>query len=124
MRFKISLLLICLSSPLMAATDGLLSGSKLLERCSDADVFSESEPSTLALMNATNCYSYLTGYVNATQVYEAINPDAGFICVPEEVGTNQLSRVVVKYLEANPERLHEHMGVLVAEALRSGFPCQ
>jgi len=45
------------------------------------------------------------------------------ICVPQQVDTDQLARVVVKYLEANPARLHERNSVLAFSALREAFPC-
>lgn len=45
-------------------------------------------------------------------------------CVPSELPTGQKIRVVVKYLEDRPTRLHESFSVLVLEALRAGWPCK
>jgi hypothetical protein len=43
-------------------------------------------------------------------------------CVPDEVSILQMARVVAKWLRDHPERLHEQEGILVREALESGFP--
>jgi hypothetical protein len=45
-------------------------------------------------------------------------------CLPERSSVLQLARVVVKWLQNHPEKLHEHPGVLVYAALHDAFPCQ
>jgi len=45
-------------------------------------------------------------------------------CVPNGVTQGQLMRVVVKYIDSRPERMHEDFGMLALEALRSSFPCR
>ena len=45
-------------------------------------------------------------------------------CVPNAVTTGQVVRVVVKYIDSHPERMHEDFGALALEALRSAFPCR
>jgi Ssp1 endopeptidase immunity protein Rap1a len=45
-------------------------------------------------------------------------------CKPEGVTNNQAVAVVVKYIEARPERMHEDFGVLAYEALTAAWPCK
>jgi len=46
-----------------------------------------------------------------------------FPCVPAQVGRKQLVRILVKYLESNPEELHEPLSVLTRKAFGEAFPC-
>jgi hypothetical protein len=46
-------------------------------------------------------------------------------CLPiEGVTAGQAIRIVTKYLNAHPERLHRDAHILVVEALREAFPCR
>ncbi|WP_410176710.1 Rap1a/Tai family immunity protein [Sinorhizobium medicae] len=44
------------------------------------------------------------------------------LCVPPPVRTLQYARVVVNYLQAHPEKLHEDGSYLAWEALRAAYP--
>jgi hypothetical protein len=46
------------------------------------------------------------------------------ICLPPSVTNFQAVRVVVKYIDARPERLHENFKALAGEALRAAWPCR
>jgi hypothetical protein len=46
------------------------------------------------------------------------------ICLPPSVTNFQAVRVVVKYIDARPARLHESFKVLAGEALRAAWPCK
>jgi hypothetical protein len=45
------------------------------------------------------------------------------VCPPKGVKVSQEMRVVVKYLESNPELLNFNEGLLVQAALSKAFPC-
>jgi hypothetical protein len=45
-------------------------------------------------------------------------------CQPKGVTTNQAVAVVVKYIEARPERMHEDFRALALEALIAAWPCK
>jgi len=47
-----------------------------------------------------------------------------FICIPDGVSPAQLARIVVKWLQEHPERLHEQKSVLTLKAFTDAFPCQ
>ena len=44
-------------------------------------------------------------------------------CAPEAATINQLTRVVLAYIELRPQRLNEPFMKLVVEALRNEWPC-
>jgi hypothetical protein len=50
--------------------------------------------------------------------------DFGGTCFPVNVSVAQIGRVLVRWLRDHPERLHESKSLLIAEALKSAFPCQ
>jgi hypothetical protein len=45
-------------------------------------------------------------------------------CVPEVATPEQGVGVVIKYIEARPERMHEPFGKLALEALEEALPCK
>jgi hypothetical protein len=88
------------------------SGNKLLEYCnpdsSGRDI----------------CIGYVAGIRGATDtlnIWE--NIDSG-ICVPKEISLGQSIKVVVKYLEANPGKLHLSASSNVLNAFIDAFPCK
>jgi hypothetical protein len=45
------------------------------------------------------------------------------VCSPENISILQMARVILKWLQNHPERLHEAESLLVRDALESAFPC-
>jgi hypothetical protein len=45
-------------------------------------------------------------------------------CAPRNLDPQQLARVVVKFLEAHPERMHEDFRGLALEAIHDAWPCR
>lgn len=50
--------------------------------------------------------------------------EASDVCAPSAVNVVQALRVVLKFLEERPERLHEPLSALSKEALKKAFPCK
>jgi hypothetical protein len=46
------------------------------------------------------------------------------VCNAPEVTVGQLVRLVVKYIDARPERQHENFKLLALEALKAAFQCK
>jgi len=46
-----------------------------------------------------------------------------YFCFPDGSTKGQYARVLVRFLNDHPERLHEDEGVLVLEAFEQAFPC-
>jgi hypothetical protein len=51
-------------------------------------------------------------------------PHAEVFCIPKETKIDQQIRVVVKYIEARPERMHERFALLALLALIEAWPCK
>jgi hypothetical protein len=77
-----------------------------------------------------NCAGYINGITDLNSIYRKFFSEAGFgenaglFCLPNDgIETGQAVRIVVKYLEANPEILHHSRRTLAVEALMKAFPC-
>ena len=75
-----------------------------------------------AAVSSSNKDSFLQGVCAGTVDAAAIFVKG--ICLPEHVIIDQAVRVVVKYIDARPERQHELFADLAAEALRTAWPCR
>jgi Rap1a immunity proteins len=83
------------------------------------------------LVNGAHCVGYVQGVIddhfscqiNETSSAAALDPVKHF-CLPDGVTPNQTVRVIVKWLEDHPARLHEKAIGLVLDALRDNFPCR
>jgi hypothetical protein len=45
------------------------------------------------------------------------------VCVPTGTTSQQVTSIVVQYIDGQPERIHEDFNPLAVEALRSNWPC-
>jgi hypothetical protein len=45
-------------------------------------------------------------------------------CPPREARPDQLAKVLLKFVEQNPEKLHHPPEILVIHAFRAGWPCR
>ena len=108
MRFAVAILL-AMTMPVSAeVTD---SANFLLPGCKALGRERESTPEWRRIL----CLAYIQGLVSGAGGKET--------CPPKEVTGDQVVAVVVKYIEARPERLHEHFGKLALEALKAAWPC-
>jgi hypothetical protein len=46
------------------------------------------------------------------------------LCLPPELTTDQMLRVVVKYIDERPQSMHHPFAVLVQQALATAWPCK
>ena len=80
----------------------------------------------------TGCKGYLNREGNAWAQGHRVGFIDGLVsvvggvgfCVPDGVTNRQGVAVVVKYIEARPERMHERFSVLAIEALTAAWPCK
>jgi hypothetical protein len=89
------------------------SGGQLLEACEKEDFFSKGD-----------CFGYISGTLDS---YEMAAGRKGFTirhCIPEGVTKGQMKKIVMKYLNENPEKLHFTASSLVLTGLREAFPCE
>ena len=78
------------------------------------------------------CLAYMQGFSDGwegstlahSKDYEDYRKTAQTIfCIPAEVTLGQEIRVVVKWLQDHPERLHHEASAEIVAALRTAFPC-
>jgi hypothetical protein len=111
MRYAVAILL-ALTMPANAAD--IVSANYFLPGCKSAlsdKMFTQAEA-----LEQGRC----TGFV---QAFLALSPALDF-CQPREATIGQAVAVVVKYVEARPERIHEPFGSLTLEALKAAWPCK
>jgi len=90
----------------------------LLEYC-EAQI---SETGSVAKGNA--CAGYIMGIVDLYRSLVVLGHTQRLWCHPEKVHSNQLVRIVTKYLQEHPEDLHRPASTLVVNALIKAFPCE
>lgn len=64
------------------------------------------------------------GYINAYRDLAAMLPDAQLLCLPDGIGNEQFIRILLKYLDQHPEKLHLPAAQLVYDAMQDVFPCK
>lgn len=65
---------------------------------------------------------YCMGFVKGVRGASTAAPH-GIFCIPHEVTTDQLIRVLHKFLTDNPNMLHEPENMIAFLALEGAFPC-
>ena len=96
------------------------SGNTVLRAC---NTYLDGIKKSTELQQLTDTFS--TGYCGglAVGVARALQY-TGKICTPDTATQGQAIRVIVKYLEDHPERLHEDGPIMASEALINAWPCE
>ena len=101
-------------------------GSHLLEICSEPPVAAGDvvtiERLAKGAWNNGMCVGYIAG-INDNEMAQVATGKRGLYCLPPGVDMAQMAKVVRKYLEENPAKLHLPGGILVVSALEQAFPC-
>ena len=71
------------------------------------------------------CMGTVSTLAGAATAFESAAKGTIGVCIPAgTVSVNQQVRVVVRYIDARPNRLREDFRVLALEALKDAWPCQ
>lgn len=71
-----------------------------------------------------HCLAYLEGFLDGFSFRDVTaDKPSRMLCYPEGVSTAQMLRVVTKWLQGHPERLHEPAFGLVFTAIHEAFAC-
>jgi hypothetical protein len=98
-------------------------GNKLLRECEDAlKAVGTTTTTAREFGQGLYCIGFVHGLVDMNTVYDA-DGAATFFCPPQEFTVGQGVRVVVKFLQDHPERLHKDEAILAVSALQQAFPC-
>jgi hypothetical protein len=109
------LLLVCFA---MTAGNGVkadpFSGTAMLPGCKAFLSHADSDKAAQgACLGAVSAHLFYTSVVRAEMAS----------CPPENTTVDQAVRVVVEFMEANPQSLGDYFHWLVVEALRKAWPC-
>lgn len=114
---------VAVPSPVMADVE------KILQQCKIA-ITAPSEIDKnpiLAGIDIGFCFGYVRGisdYVTGTAPMSKKEMEVFKSCRPENVDNKQLARIVVNFLESNPQYHHFSITTLIALALKDAFPCK
>ena len=92
-------------------------GDEMLPGCK---AFVEQRPQRSELIGAVKCGAQFS---TIRQLAPHLT-DKLRVCIPDSVTAGQVGRVVVKYLENNPGKLHQDFTILSLIALRTEWPCK
>jgi|SRR5271166_6949664 len=120
----ISGLLVAQDSDWKGDGNSLLTKRSLAVRAFDGEKLSSADA-----VEGSFCMGYLLGSHDTDYMVQTLEEHEKITlmkhaCVPSNVSTAQVLRVVLKYLRDNPERLNMPAPVLVTDAIRSSFPCK
>ena len=107
-------ILLALTMPANAQINPRSTANEMLSGCKGF-IGDKTPPSLREALGQGRCGGYVAALVYARSV---------FSCVPEGATPEQGVRVVIKYIEARPERMQEPFGKLALEALEEAWPCK
>ena len=106
-------------------------GTTLLARCGDVVKVLDNPQARTSDYNGGFCLGFITGMEEArfavamsySKTYEESTKMAVLgIKMPEDVSYGQIARVLVKWVQDNPNRLHEQASLIYVLAMREAFP--
>jgi hypothetical protein len=124
----LAVLVVLCALPAVAGDEGPNTGRVILEVCQTAVAVMDNPRGIYSAdeaMNAGQCIGNINGFFD----FYHVGLTAGWIagtarfCTPNGATNEQYLRIVVKYLKANPEKLHQNGTWLIYQALREAFPC-
>jgi hypothetical protein len=131
MKALFLLLLFATAVPCFAGTPTFdMTGNVMLDKC--RDFFSDSEAAPSPKIGASDvgfCVGYFSGVMDMElaqneleKTHHVEGPQAKF-CRPPEVTNGQVFKIVKKWLDNNPDKLHWAGEVIIVKAMSEAFPC-
>ena len=91
-------------------------GTKTLDYCDNCI-----NSANVSKLNACSyCISYISLMHDAFVDWGVIEPKW---CLTDEVTLKQLTKNMIRYINKNPDSLHNYSTYLVADSLTEGYPC-
>lgn len=109
--FMATLFILAMSMPVQALT-----GNELLKYCEEGN----NEALKVHFQSNAFCLGYVTGASEG--LFYADNRNV--VCFSDGVTVEQLKKVVMKYLNDNPQKLHESYVPLIYSSIKEAFPCK
>jgi hypothetical protein len=114
MKLVLALVFLC-GAAWGQSTPGYTTGSDLRENCGAA-----LDKQTQSGARAGLCAGFIDAYRQLSIMVPAANLK---LCLPAGVEGMQLIKVIVRYLDQHPERLHLPAAQLIYDATNDAFPC-
>src|ERR1700674_4004112 len=129
MKYLIAFVLALPLSTVAQAGNGFggMTGNDLLPMCQTGIEMSNKNSknsSTNELLDSTRCVSYIQGFIDGFTVRD--NAEEGMkptLCFPDGATGAQMVRVVTKWLQDHPARLHEPAWGLIFLSFQESFLC-
>lgn len=125
------LTLSCVHTTASGAAETGNDGNKLLRNCATTvaiwNIGNSPHPPLTATqaIEAGMCVGYMKGIVDLHVIYRQMKlAKYPLFCLPDGIQPGQWVRIVTKYLQEHPEKLHQRDSLLVVQALMSAFPCK
>ena len=96
-----------------------LNGNDLLEWCADTDEGESKD--NIGLFYA--CVSYVAAVSDAERTYTHWGQKLPLFCILPDVSLQQMRKVLLRYLNAHPERWHESASSLAINSFVETWPC-
>jgi hypothetical protein len=126
MRFSIALVALIVAAATTAEAQDTQSADTIIRGCRSLVSDSTIDDPTDSFL-AGICAGTIDGLAYEASILKlssASAPHAEVFCIPKEIKIDQQIRVVVKYIDARPERMHERFALLALLALIEACPCQ
>lgn len=115
-------------TPFAHAHIGIATGNDLLEKCKA--LFVDEMPDTMTDMDRIDtgyCAGYVDGVTSMEGMWKSVEgktSHASHYCLPEEVPHGQVFKIIKRWLDINPDKLHWGAGTIIHSALLQAFPCR
>ena len=101
------------------------SGEDFLELCSSVD--SEQKGDPVRIRNDAFCLGWVEGFRDGFTVHDellGVPQKDRMVCIPGEITSVQIIRVINKYLAENPDKAHRGTRLVASLALAGTFRCK
>jgi Rap1a immunity proteins len=128
MKFLIVLCTLLLP-PLAHASSAAMDGNDMLTKCRTLWTDGHQNVTTEEMLDGTFCAGYVSGVLDARAMQFAMDKadhvkGRNKYCRPSEVTNGQVFRVLKKWLDDNPDKLHQRADTIIFVAMQEAFPCQ
>ncbi|WP_047528498.1 Rap1a/Tai family immunity protein [Pseudomonas sp. 11/12A] len=108
----------------LAAQSAMADGNKLLKECREGIVYVDGGREPENLFGVGQCMGVIQGTIDTLDLTHALLNSPKIVCLPSGgLETLQVMKIVVKYLNEHPDRLHLNESGLISTALMVSFPC-
>ncbi len=104
---------------------GGMDGNDLLPMCqAGLELQDGKNLSSSRMVDASHCLFYLQGFLDGFWARDNAPGATEVLCFPDGVNAGQMVRVVTKWMQDHPARLHEPAWSCIFAAVHDAFACQ